>query len=62
MPSALRLSDHLDGFCVSMSAFLSSFYLPKAKLGGNSPQRKFLHEVEDLLLSKYDKWRLMFEH
>lgn len=51
-----------DGFWVSTPALLSSFYLSKAKLVGNAPQRKFLHEAGNLLLSKYDKWRLMFEH
>lgn len=38
------------------------FTSQKHRAGGNSPQRKFLREVEDLLLSKYDKLRLMFEH
>lgn len=34
----------------------------KGRAGGNPPQHKFLREAEALLFSKYDTWRLMFEH
>lgn len=48
-------------FCVFVST-LFKFLLHKGRAGGNSPWPKFLHKVEALLLSKYDKRKLMFEH